>query len=76
MAQPKGQRNDVGRGATQPERGIAAQLLQALLQIGVTVNILPMESGPFWEMGMESAGRITSYNVCYTKLLRNPGRRR
>ena len=39
------------------ERLLTAQIIQAnLAAIGITVKILPMESGPFWEMGMESAG--------------------
>ncbi len=39
------------------ERLLAAQIIQAnLAQIGITVNIIPMESGPFWEMGQESKG--------------------
>ena len=39
------------------ERLLTAQIIQAnLAAIGITVNILPMESGPFWEMGMEEAG--------------------
>ncbi|HUF86689.1 MAG TPA: ABC transporter substrate-binding protein [Thermohalobaculum sp.] len=37
------------------ERLLTAQIIQAnLAQIGITVNIIPMESGPFWEMGQES----------------------
>ncbi|MFW5654607.1 MAG: ABC transporter substrate-binding protein [Roseicyclus sp.] len=39
------------------ERLLTAQIIQGnLAQIGIEVRILPMESGPFWEMGMESAG--------------------
>ena len=39
------------------ERLLTAQIIQAnLAQVGIEVRILPMESGPFWEMGMESAG--------------------
>ncbi len=39
------------------ERLLAAQIIQAnLAQIGITVKIIPMESGPFWEMGLESKG--------------------
>ncbi|APE45047.1 hypothetical protein BOO69_17735 [Sulfitobacter alexandrii] len=39
------------------ERMLTAQIIQAnLAVIGITVEILPLDSGPFWEMGMESAG--------------------
>ena len=39
------------------ERVLAAQIIQAnLAQIGITVEIIPLDSGPFWEMGQESKG--------------------
>lgn len=39
------------------ERMLTAQIIQAnLAVIGITVEILPLDSGPFWEMGSESAG--------------------
>ena len=39
------------------ERLLAAQIIQANLQaIGITVEIIPLDSGPFWEMGQESKG--------------------
>jgi len=39
------------------ERVLAAQIIQAnLAAIGVTVEIIPLDSGPFWEMGQESKG--------------------
>jgi peptide/nickel transport system substrate-binding protein len=39
------------------ERMLAAQIIQANLgAVGITVNILPLDSGPFWSMGQESAG--------------------
>lgn len=39
------------------ERMLTAQIIQAnLAVIGITVEILPLDSGPFWEMGTESAG--------------------
>ena len=39
------------------ERLLAAQIMQANLQaIGITASILPMDSGPFWEMGQEAKG--------------------
>jgi len=39
------------------ERLLAAQIIQAnLAAVGVTVKIVPLESGPFWEMGQESKG--------------------
>lgn len=39
------------------ERILAAQIIQAnLAAIGVTVKVLPLDSGPFWEMGQESKG--------------------
>lgn len=39
------------------ERLLTAQIIQAnLAAVGITVKVLPMESGPYWEMGMESAG--------------------
>lgn len=39
------------------ERILTAQIIQAnLQQIGIKVEILPLDSGPFWELGVESAG--------------------
>ena len=39
------------------ERVLAAQIIQANLgAIGITVEIIPLDSGPFWEMGQESKG--------------------
>ncbi len=39
------------------ERMLAAQIIQAnLAAVGVTVSVLPLDSGPFWEMGQESKG--------------------
>lgn len=39
------------------ERLLAAQIIQANLgAIGITVEIIPLDSGPFWEMGQESKG--------------------
>jgi peptide/nickel transport system substrate-binding protein len=39
------------------ERVLAAQIIQAnLAAIGITVEIIPLDSGPFWEMGQESKG--------------------
>ena len=39
------------------ERVLAAQIIQAnLAAVGITVTVLPVDSGPFWEMGSESAG--------------------
>jgi len=39
------------------ERVLAAQIIQAnLAVIGITVEIIPLDSGPFWEMGQESKG--------------------
>jgi peptide/nickel transport system substrate-binding protein len=39
------------------ERILAAQIIQANLQaVGITLNVLPLDSGPFWEMGQESKG--------------------
>ncbi len=39
------------------ERMLAAQIIQAnLAGIGITVKVLPLDSGPFWEMGQESKG--------------------
>jgi peptide/nickel transport system substrate-binding protein len=35
----------------------AAQVVKANLEdIGITVNIVPLDSGPFWNLGLESAG--------------------
>src|SRR5262249_37414527 len=35
----------------------AAQVAKANLEeIGITVNIVPLDSGPFWNLGLESAG--------------------
>ena len=39
------------------ERMLAAQIIQANLgAVGVTVKVMPLDSGPFWEMGQESKG--------------------
>jgi len=39
------------------ERMLAAQIIQAnLAAVGITVKVLPVDSGPFWEMGQESKG--------------------
>jgi peptide/nickel transport system substrate-binding protein len=39
------------------ERLLAAQIIQAnLAAVGITVKVLPLDSGPFWEMGQESKG--------------------
>ncbi|MEQ8666409.1 MAG: ABC transporter substrate-binding protein [Rhodospirillales bacterium] len=39
------------------ERILAAQIIQAnLAAIGINVEIIPLDSGPFWEMGQESKG--------------------
>ncbi len=39
------------------DRLLAAQIIQAnLAAIGIKATILPMDSGPFWDMGVESKG--------------------
>ena len=39
------------------ERMLAAQIIQAnLAAVGITVKVLPLDSGPYWEMGQESKG--------------------
>ncbi|MEM7173394.1 MAG: ABC transporter substrate-binding protein [Pseudomonadota bacterium] len=39
------------------ERVLTAQIIQAnLADVGITVTVLPLDSGPFWEMGQESKG--------------------
>lgn len=39
------------------ERMLAAQIVQAnLAAVGIAVTVLPVDSGPFWEMGQESKG--------------------
>lgn len=39
------------------ERLLTAQIIQAnLAAVGITVKVLPLDSGPFWEMGQESKG--------------------
>jgi peptide/nickel transport system substrate-binding protein len=39
------------------ERILAAQIIQANLgAVGIQVKVVPMESGPYWEMGQESKG--------------------
>lgn len=41
------------------ERILACQIIQAnLAAIGVSVKIIPMDSGPFWDMGQESKGEL------------------
>lgn len=45
------------RVLNQQQPMLAAQIIQAnLAMIGITLEIIPMDSGSFWEMGMESAG--------------------
>ena len=45
------------RTLNQQERMLTAQIIQAnLAAVGITVKVLPVDSGPFWEMGMESKG--------------------
>jgi peptide/nickel transport system substrate-binding protein len=39
------------------ERMLTATIIQAnLAEVGIKVNIVPLDGGPFWEMGMESKG--------------------
>jgi peptide/nickel transport system substrate-binding protein len=39
------------------ERMLAAQIIQANLgAVGITVKVLPVDSGPFWDMGQEKKG--------------------
>ncbi len=39
------------------ERVLASTIIQAnLADIGINVTVLPLDSGPFWEMGQESKG--------------------
>ena len=39
------------------ERILAAQIIQANLgAVGITASVIPVDSGPFWEMGSEAAG--------------------
>ncbi len=39
------------------ERLLAAQIIQANLgDVGVNVRVVPLDSGPFWDMGQESKG--------------------
>jgi peptide/nickel transport system substrate-binding protein len=41
----------------QQERVLAAQIIQAnLADVGITVTVLPLDDGPFWDMGQESKG--------------------
>lgn len=39
------------------ERMLASQIIQANLgAVGIKVNVIPVDSGPFWDMGQESKG--------------------
>jgi peptide/nickel transport system substrate-binding protein len=39
------------------ERLAAAQIIQAnLAEVGIKLNITPLDSGPFWDLGLESKG--------------------
>ncbi len=39
------------------ERMLTAQIIQAnLAAVGITVEIIPLDSGPFWDVGMEDKG--------------------
>ncbi len=41
----------------QQDRLVAAQIIQAnLAEIGITVKVIPLDSGPFWSLGRESKG--------------------
>ena len=41
------------------ERILAATIIQAnLADVGINVTVLPLDSGPFWEMGQESKGEV------------------
>lgn len=41
----------------QQERVLAAQIVQANLQVvGIKVKVLPLDAGPFWNLGQESKG--------------------
>ena len=41
----------------QQSRIVSAQIIQAnLAEIGITVKIIPLDSGPFWSLGRESKG--------------------
>ena len=45
------------RTLNKQERMLTAQIIQAnLAAIGVTLKVLPQDSGPFWEMGQEKKG--------------------
>ena len=45
------------RTFNEQERVLAAQIIQANLSvIGIDVEIIPLDSGPFWDMGQESKG--------------------
>lgn len=45
------------RTLNKQERVLAAQIIQAnLAAVGITVKVLPLDSGPFWEMGQEKKG--------------------
>jgi peptide/nickel transport system substrate-binding protein len=39
------------------DKMVLAQIVQAnLAEVGITVNIIPTDSGPFWNLGLESKG--------------------
>ena len=41
------------------DRMLAAQIVQAnLLAVGIKLEIIPLEAGPFWDMGQESKGDV------------------
>lgn len=45
------------RSLNTQEPMLAAQIIQAnLAAVGVTLEVIPLESGPYWEMGTETAG--------------------
>ena len=40
-----------------PDRTNAAQIIQAnLAEVGITVEVIPLDTGPFWNLGQESKG--------------------
>jgi peptide/nickel transport system substrate-binding protein len=46
------------------ERVLAAQIIQAQLQaIGITVKVIPVDEGPFWEMGDQEKGDYKNLQI-------------
>lgn len=55
------------------ERVLAAQIIQSqLAAVGITVKVIPQDSGPFWEMGDEKKGDYKNLQTWLMRFGTNP----